>query len=147
MIKEAKKPIAPKQQPLQGLASRKGKLKLPSKGRLINKFGQERQGSRRWKGIIINGQTGQAVNVISHGRVLFADWIKGFGLVMVVDHGKGYMTLYGHNQTLLKQAGDYVQANEQIALLGQSGGQNKPVLYFELRHKGKAINPIRWLKS
>ncbi|NRA54381.1 MAG: peptidoglycan DD-metalloendopeptidase family protein [Gammaproteobacteria bacterium] len=147
LIKEAKKPIAPKQQPLQGLASRKGKLKLPSKGRLINKFGQERQGSRRWKGIIINGQTGQAVNVISHGRVLFADWIKGFGLVMVVDHGKGYMTLYGHNQTLLKQAGDYVQANEQIALLGQSGGQNKPVLYFELRHKGKAINPIRWLKS
>jgi len=147
LIKEAKKPAAPKQQPLQGLAARKGKLKSPSKGRLINKFGQVRQGSRRWKGITINGKTGQAVNVISHGRVLFADWIKGFGLVMVVDHGQGYMTLYGHNQTLLKQAGDYVQVNEQIALLGQSGAQNKPVLYFELRHKGKAINPKRWLKS
>jgi len=147
LIKVAKIPPTPQQKPLQGLTSRKGKLTVPSKGRLINKFGQARQGTRRWKGITINGKAGQTVTVVSHGKVLYADWIKGFGLVMVVDHGKGYMTLYGHNQTLLKQAGDYVTANEQIALLGQSGGQNKPVLYFELRHKGKAINPKRWFKG
>lgn len=146
LIKESNKPSAPQQKKLTGLASRKGKFKQPSQGRMINNFGRARQGTRRWKGITINGKEGQAVNVISHGKVLYADWVKGFGLVIVIDHGKGYMTLYGHNQTLLKSAGDYVDANEQIALLGQSGGQEKPVLYFELRHKGKAINPKRWFK-
>jgi septal ring factor EnvC (AmiA/AmiB activator) len=146
LIKESIKPSAPQQKKLTGLAARKGKLKPPNQGTMVNKFGRARQGTRRWKGITINGKEGQAVNVISHGKVLYADWVKGFGLVIVVDHGKGYMTLYGHNQALLKSAGDYVDANEQIALLGQSGGQNKPVLYFELRHKGKAINPRRWFQ-
>ena len=129
---------------LVGLTSVKGKLNWPSKGQVSNKFGRSRQGPLRWKGITISGKEGQVVKAIHHGKVLFSNWIKGFGLVMIIDHGKGYMTLYGHNQALLKDPGDYVSANEQIALLGQSGGQEKPVLYFELRHKGKAINPKRW---
>lgn len=146
LIKQSLKET-PRKKPLKGLAAVKGRLKFPSQGRVNNRFGQSRQGPLRWKGMTIDGKEGQIVKAVHHGKVLYADWVKGFGLVMVVDHGQGYMTLYGHNQTLLKNVGDYIGANEQIALLGQSGGQDRPVLYFELRHKGKAINPRRWFKA
>ncbi len=139
--------VVTKQKKLSGLAKFKGRLHQPSQGKISNLFGKIRSVPVRWKGITINGKEGQSVNAVHHGKVLFADWIKGFGLVIVIDHGKGYMSLYGHNQALLKNAGEYVSAQEQIALLGKSGGQARPKLYFELRHKGKAINPKSWLKS
>ncbi|RDV26675.1 peptidase M23 [Alteromonas aestuariivivens] len=130
---------------LSGLSKLKGKLKPPASGRLRDLFGNRRQGQVRWKGIIIEGAEGSSVKSISHGRILYADWLKGFGLVTIIDHGDGYMTVYGHNQALLKQAGDLVAEGDTIALVGQSGGQSYPNLYFEIRHKGKALDPTTWL--
>nr|WP_252731622.1 peptidoglycan DD-metalloendopeptidase family protein [Psychrosphaera sp. F3M07] len=95
---------------------------------------------------MIDSALGNRVNSIAEGIILYADWLKGFGWVTVIDHGKGYMSLYGHNQALLKRAGDYVEPNEPIALVGQSGGQAEAGLYFEIRYKGKTVNPARWCR-
>lgn len=130
---------------LDGLAQLKGKLKAPVKGYVRKLFGNRRQGQVRWKGIIIDGAEGDPVKSIAPGKVLYADWLRGFGLVAIVDHGKGYMSVYGHNQALLKQAGDEVFSGENIALVGTSGGQDYANLYFEIRHKGKALNPTAWI--
>lgn len=130
---------------LNGLKSDRGRLPKPAKGRMRKLFGSRRQGQVKWKGVLINGNEGSPVSAIQQGKVIFADWLKGFGLVTVVDHGQGYMSLYGHNQALLKQAGDQVTQGEDIALVGQSGGQTRPALYFEIRYKGKPVNPSRWL--
>jgi len=130
---------------LDGLSQLKGELVVPIKGYIRKLFGHRRQGQVRWKGIIIDGAEGDAVQSIASGKVLYADWLRGFGLVTIVDHGKGYMSVYGHNQALLKQAGDEVRSGESIALVGRSGGQDYPNLYFEIRHKGKALNPTAWL--
>lgn len=130
---------------LDGLAKLKGKLSSPVDGRIRNLFGNRRQGQVRWKGIIIDGAEGDPVTSIAPGKVLYSDWLRGFGLVSIIDHGKGYMSVYGHNQALLKQAGDEVRQGERIALVGRSGGQEYPNLYFEIRHKGKALNPSSWL--
>lgn len=129
---------------LDGLAKLKGQLSPPVEGRIRKLFGNRRQGQVRWKGIIIDGDEGDAVRSIAAGKVLYADWLRGFGLVAIVDHGKGYMSVYGHNQALLKQAGDEVRAGENLALVGRSGGQEYANLYFEIRHKGKALNPTAW---
>ena len=129
---------------LDGLAKLKGKLSAPVEGRVSKLFGNRRQGQVRWKGIIIDGEEGDAVKSIASGKVLYADWLRGFGLVAIVDHGEGYMSVYGHNQALLKQAGDDVRRGENLALVGRSGGQASPNLYFEIRHKGKALNPTAW---
>jgi septal ring factor EnvC (AmiA/AmiB activator) len=131
---------------LSGLSALKGRLLMPAKGNLRKMFGRFRQGQIKWKGVVINGTAGDSVIAIHHAKVIYSDWLRGFGLVTVLDHGDGFMSLYGHNQALLKQAGESVQAGEAVALLGQSGGQNRPNLYFEIRHKGKPINPINWLK-
>lgn len=131
---------------LAGLSSLKGSLLMPAKGNLRKMFGRYRQGQIKWKGVVINGTAGDSVVAIHHAKVLYSDWLRGFGLVTVLDHGDGFMSLYGHNQALLKQAGEIVQAGESIALLGQSGGQSRPNLYFEIRLKGKPINPVNWLK-
>jgi len=130
----------------EGLKSTKGKLKWPSRGRLKHKFGQRKYGRLKWKGVLINAKEGASVTTIHNGKVVFADWLKGFGWVIVIDHGKGYMSLYGHNQALLKSVGEDVSQGELIALVGQSGGQDNPGLYFEIRHKGQAINPTKWCK-
>lgn len=130
---------------LAGLTAHKGNLLTPTDGRVRKMFGRLRQGQVRWKGIIIEADEGDAVKSVSDGRVLYADWLKGFGLVTIVDHGEGYMSVYGHSQALLKQAGDTVNSGEVIALVGRSGGQRYPNLYFEIRHKGKALNPSSWL--
>ena len=129
---------------LDGLAKLTGKLSAPVEGRVRKLFGNRRQGQVRWKGIIIDGEEGDAVKSIASGKVLYADWLRGFGLVAIVDHGEGYMSVYGHNQALLKQAGDDVRRGENLALVGRSGGQASPNLYFEIRHKGKALNPTAW---
>ena len=132
-------------QKLTGLASDKGRLLKPADGSVRKLFGKRRQGQVRWKGIMIDGREGSAVKAIVHGRVVYSDWLRGFGLVTIIEHGDGFMTVYGHNQALLRQAGESVAKGETVALLGQSGGQNSPNLYFEIRHKGKAVNPADWL--
>jgi septal ring factor EnvC (AmiA/AmiB activator) len=143
--REAQREAEKQKQTFSGLSKEKGRLLRPAQGELLSMFGRIRQGQIKWKGIIIKGQIGSPIIAVYQGKVLYADWLRGFGLVTVVDHGDGYMSLYGHNQALLKQAGDSVDAGETIALLGQSGGQSYPNLYFEIRHKGQPINPTSWL--
>ncbi|GGW79115.1 murein hydrolase activator EnvC family protein [Alteromonas halophila] len=144
-IEEAQRRAEQETQMMAGLAGSKGQLAAPADGRVRRLFGLRRQGQLRWKGIVIESNEGNAVKAVSGGRVLYADWLKGFGLVTIIDHGKGYMSVYGHNQALLKQSGDSVRPGDTIALVGQSGGQTYPNLYFEIRHKGKALNPSKWL--
>jgi septal ring factor EnvC (AmiA/AmiB activator) len=131
---------------LVGLYKLKKKLVWPTKGKIISRFGQRRNGALKWKGVMISASLGNRVSSVAEGIVLYADWLRGFGWVTVIDHGKGYMSLYGHTQALLKSAGDYVEPNEPIALVGQSGGQSDPALYFEIRYKGKTVNPARWCR-
>lgn len=119
----------------------------PAKGRLRRLFGRVRQGQVRWKGILFQGEEGSEIKAIQTGRVLFSEWLRGFGLVMIIDHGKGYMSVYGYNQALLKQPGDTVRRGETVALMGQSGGQTRPYLYFEIRRKGIPVNPTAWLSQ
>ncbi|WP_394204155.1 murein hydrolase activator EnvC family protein [Shewanella waksmanii] len=126
--------------------SKGNKLDWPTKGRIRSGFGSRRSGQVKWKGVIMAAPEGQQVNAIAAGKVIYADWLRGFGMVLVVDHGKGYMSLYGHAQALLKNAGDTVSQGESIALVGRSGGQTEPGLYFEVRHKGQAIDPARYCK-
>ena len=131
---------------LDGLSKVKAKLSWPVKGKFLHSFGSRKQGYLTWKGTLISAPIGRQVNSIYDGKVLFSDWLKGYGLVTVIDHGKGYMSLYGHNQTLLKSVGDTVKTGEAIALIGQSGGQSQPALYFEIRYKGQAVNAKTWCK-
>ncbi len=128
---------------LAGLA--KGTLPWPLKGSLIHRFGAARTSQLNWKGLLIGAPVGKEVSAIANGQVVYADWLSGFGMVMVIDHGKGYMSLYGHNQSLLRNPGDRVKAGQAIALSGESGGQDKSGLYFEIRYQGQAIDPLPWL--
>ncbi len=135
-------------QSLNGLAKFKKKLNWPIKGSVLHKFGSTKLGdSLRWNGIIISGREGKQVQAISQGRVVFSDWLRGFGLMTIIDHGQGYLSLYGHNQTLLKNAGDFVEAGEPVATIGQSGGFSQTGLYFEIRYKGKPQNPLSWIRN
>nr|WP_241242195.1 peptidoglycan DD-metalloendopeptidase family protein [Thalassotalea sp. G2M2-11] len=131
---------------LNGLDKLKRQLSWPVKGRISRSFGSRKQGYLKWKGVLLSAPVGREVKTIHHGTILFSDWLKGYGLVTVVDHGKGYMSLYGHNQALLKSVGDRVETGEPIALVGQSGGQSQSALYFEIRHNGQAVNPKLWCK-
>ena len=131
---------------LVGLSKLKRKLSWPVKGRINHSFGSSKQGYLKWKGVFLSAPIGREVKTIHNGTILFSDWLKGYGLVTVVDHGDGYMSLYGHNQALLKSVGDRVEAGEPIALVGQSGGQTNSGLYFEIRHTGIAVNPKLWCK-
>jgi septal ring factor EnvC (AmiA/AmiB activator) len=126
----------------------RGKLPWPAKGRIAASFGSAKQvGNLRWDGVLIRAAEGNEIRSIHHGRVAFADWLRGFGLLMIIDHGEGYMSLYGHNQSLFKEAGEWVEPGEVVALVGNSGGLRKPSLYFGIRKKGKAVNPRRWCKK
>jgi len=131
---------------LIGLKKLKKKLSWPIKGKIKNSFGSRKQGYLKWKGILLTAPVGRQVKTIHNGTVLFSDWLKGYGLVTVIDHGAGYMSLYGHNQALLKAVGDRVETGEPIALVGQSGGQAQSGLYFEIRRNGQAVNPKAWFK-
>ena len=131
---------------LVGLSKLKRKLSWPVKGKINHSFGSSKQGYLKWKGVFLSAPIGREVKTIHNGTILFSDWLKGYGLVTVVDHGDGYMSLYGHNQALLKSVGDRVEAGEPIALVGQSGGQTNSGLYFEIRHTGIAVNPKLWCK-
>ena len=131
---------------LVGLKKLKRKLSWPVKGRMLRSFGSRKQGYLKWKGVLLGAPIGKTVQTIHNGTILFSDWLKGYGLLIVIDHGNGYMSLYAHNQTLLKSVGDRVETGEPIALVGQSGGQDQAGLYFEIRHQGKAVNPKLWCK-
>ena len=129
----------------QPFAGMQGKLQLPVEGRISHRFGNQRnQGKLRWHGIFIDAAEGESVYAVHYGRVVFSDWLRGFGLLMIISHGEGYMSLYGHNQALFRETGDWVSAGEVIAAVGDSGGQDKTGLYFEIRIDGKPNNPQNW---
>lgn len=131
---------------LRGLSHLKGSLRWPTEGNVQRLFATSRSGAVDWKGVLIDGESGQAVVSIADGRVLYANWMRGFGLLLVIDHGDGYMSLYGHNQTILPAVGSKVRAGETVALMGQSGGRSDAALYFEIRVRGNAVNPTQWCR-
>jgi len=125
----------------------KGKLRLPVRGELVNRFGSQREDSgATWKGLFIKSAAGQDVKCIANGRVVFSDWLRGFGNIVIVDHGDDYMSLYGNNETLYKQAGETVKAGDAIAAVGNSGGIAETGLYFEMRHRSRPFDPMGWVK-
>ena len=128
-----------------GLGSPRGQAYWPVRGSLLHRYGEQLQGELRWKGIVIGASEGTEVKAIADGRVILADWLQGYGLVVVVEHGKGDMSLYGYNQSALVNVGTQVRAGQPIALVGSSGGQGRPSLYFEIRRQGQAVNPQPWL--
>lgn len=129
----------------ESFISRKGKLSWPLKGRVAHSFGSSRSGELRWEGWLINAKAGDAVKAVHHGRVVFSNYLRGFGLLVIVDHSGGYMTLYAHNQELLKDTGDLVQSNEIVSRAGDTGGLSKSALYFEIRKQGVPADPKSWL--
>lgn len=124
----------------------KGQLIRPVSGAIIRKFGALRAGQSRWDGIVIADESGIEVKAGAYGRVAFADWLRGYGLLVVIDHGADYMSLYGHNQSLLVEVGDWVQAGQTIATAGQSGNVDQSGVYFEIRQQAKPENPVPWLQ-
>jgi len=130
--------------PFSGL---KGSLRLPVPGELMNRFGAPREGGGvNWKGLFIRAAEGTAVKAIAAGQVVFSEWLRGFGNLIIVDHGEGYMSLYSNNESLYKQVGDRVQPGDAIATVGNSGGQSDTGLYFEMRHQSRPVNPLLWVK-
>ena len=126
-------------------AQLKGRLRLPAKGELIARFGSPRGEGAVWKGLFIRSAEGTDIKAIAPGKVIFAEWLRGFGNLIILDHGAQYMSIYGNNQSLLKQAGDAVSTGEAIATVGNSGGNEQSGLYFELRYQGKALDPMSWI--
>ena len=124
----------------------KGQMKWPVAGRLKAAFGADKGGGMRWDGVLIEAPEGSEVRAVYHGRVVFADWLRGFGLLLIIDHGNGYMTLYGHNQSLFKEVGEWVTTDEPVALIGNSGGRHETGVYFEVRHQGHPENPSAWCR-
>jgi septal ring factor EnvC (AmiA/AmiB activator) len=121
-------------------------IRLPIKGELANRFGAQRSdGGPSWKGVFIRSPSGQEVRAVAPGRVVFADWLRGFGNLLIIDHGESYLTIYGNNESVLKQVGDIVRTGDAVATVGASGGNMESGLYFEIRHEGKAFDPMRWV--
>lgn len=125
-----------------------GRLHLPVRGKISAFFGDPRHGGQlRWDGLFVDAPEGREVNAVFRGRVAFADWFRGFGLLLILDHGGGYMSLYGHNQTVYKQVGDWVEAGEALGAVGNSGGLEQAGLYFEVRHNGRPRDPLLWCRT
>lgn len=125
-------------------ARQKGSLRLPLRGAVIGRFGAPREGSSTWKGLFIRAGQGSEVKAIAQGRVVFAEWMRGFGNLLIIDHGDAYLSIYGNNDSLLKQVGDAVKGGDTVASVGNSGGNPETGLYFELRHQGQALDPMKW---
>ncbi|WP_372875926.1 murein hydrolase activator EnvC [Pseudomonas sp.] len=130
-------------------AQARGKLPWPVDGRLVARYGTPRGTDARtkWDGVLIGASAGSQVRAVHGGRVVFADWLRGAGLLVILDHGNGYLSLYGHNQSLLRDAGDVVNAGEPIATVGTSGGQDTPALYFAIRQQGRPSDPAQWCRT
>ena len=136
--------------PVEGndaFAHLRGKLAWPVNGRVIARFGETRAGGVKWDGVLVATERGAPVKAIYQGRIIYADWLPGLGLLTIVDHGDGYMSLYGHNERLYKAVGERVAAGDAIASAGDSGGSNRPELYFEIRKGGKPVDPRPWFKG
>lgn len=127
-----------------GVAAQKGKLPMPLKGPVKHAFGQSRTGGLKWQGWLIESPTGAEASAVAYGRVAFADWLRGYGLMMIIDHGQGFLSLYGHNESLLQDVGAWVEPGEVISIVGSNPGTDQG-LYFELRKNGKALDPAAWL--
>jgi septal ring factor EnvC (AmiA/AmiB activator) len=130
---------------VRAFSSLRGQLRLPVKGELMAKFGSKRGDGPSWKGLFIRAAEGAEVKAVAGGRVVFAEWLRGFGNLIIIDHGSEYMTIYGNNQAVLKQAGDVVKTGDIIANAGNSGGNEQSGLYFEMRHQGRAFDPLGWI--
>ena len=126
-------------------ASLKGRLRAPVSGQLAARFGAKRDGGPSWKGVFIKAAEGTEVKSVAAGRVVFASWMRGFGNLIIVDHGSEYLSIYGSNQSLLRRVGDAVKGGDPIASAGNTGGGEESGLYFELRHRGAAFNPASWV--
>lgn len=123
----------------------RGKLKMPLTGRVLEAFGDHRSDELQWTGWLIDADTGEEVKSVAHGRVAYAEWLRGYGLLMIIDHGDEFMSLYAHNEALMRDVGDWVAPGDVVALAGRSGGASEPVLYFELRQGGRPIDPAGWI--
>ena len=135
-------PVPSSAQPFKGMRSR---MLLPVDGKITETFGKRRNaGKLKWDGLFIEADEGQPVYAVHYGRVIFSDWLRGFGLLLIISHGEGYMSLYGHNQVLYLETGDWVDTGEMIATVGDSGGQSQTGLYFEIRIDGKPSDPQQW---
>ena len=139
-------PTAQEKQLMRSGAGLSGKYPFPVAGKILHQFGSIQAGEVKWKGIVIAAGTGAAVRAIAGGRVILANWLAGYGQVVVIDHGKGDMSLYGYNQAVFVRSGSLVNAGQQIAEVGNSGGQGRSSLYFEIRRQGNAVNPMNWLR-
>lgn len=129
-------------------ADRKGQMTWPADGRLVRKFGQPKADGRlRWDGVLLATGAGSEVQAVHHGRVVYSDWLPGMGLLVVLEHGDGFMSLYGHNQDLIMEVGEWVTPGTVIAHVGDSGGQSVPGLYFEIRKNGAPVNPSHWVRK
>ena len=132
----------------QSIESRKGELPLPLAGTIRHRFGDRRfQNKVRWDGLVIDAASGTKVTAVHYGRVVFADWLRGFGLMVILRHSDGFMSLYGHNQVIYLEVGDWVLAGQTIAEVGQSGGQASPSTYFEIRDQGQPVDPLIWCNT
>jgi len=130
----------------QAFSRLRGQLALPVRGELAGRFGSPRSdGGLTWKGLFLAAKSGESVKAVAAGRVVYADWLRGFGNLLIVDHGEGYMSLYGYNETLLKRIGDEIHGGDTVATVGNSGGSGDSGLYFELRHQGKPFDPLTWV--
>jgi septal ring factor EnvC (AmiA/AmiB activator) len=128
-------------------AKLRGKLAWPANGKLIAAYGQTRAGGVKWDGVLVAAEQGAPVRAVYRGRVVYADWLSGLGLLTIIDHGDGYLSLYGHNERLYKEVGERVVAGDTIASVGDSGGRSSPALYFEIRKAGRPIDPRPWFRS
>jgi septal ring factor EnvC (AmiA/AmiB activator) len=145
---EATQASAPRVDPSLRFADRRGKLAWPVQGELETRFGAPRSDGRvRWQGVRLTAERGSTVRAVHSGRVIFADWLRGSGLLLILDHGEGYMSLYANNDTLLRDVGDTVAAGAPVSTVGTSGGNERPALYFEIRHNGKPQDPARWCST
>jgi septal ring factor EnvC (AmiA/AmiB activator) len=134
----------PEAAPAGSFARQKGSLRLPVKGTIGNRFGTPRQEGSPWKGLFIRSPVGSEVRAIAGGRVVFAEWMRGFGNLIIVDHGDSYLSIYGNNDALLKNVGDTIRGGDKIASVGNSGGNPESGLYFEIRHRGQPVDPMKW---
>jgi murein hydrolase activator len=139
--------LLPPQSRKEPFSKLRGRLSLPVRGELARRFGAPRGAAgTEAKGVFIRAPEGQPVRAIAGGRVVYAEWMRGFGNLLIVDHGEAYLSIYANNESLLKQVGDTVGAGEAVATTGASGGNEETGLYFEMRHLGRAFDPLRWVK-
>ena len=126
----------------------RGRLSPPVRGELANRFGSPRSDSGvLWKGLFFAARAGEEVRAVADGRVVFADWLRGFANLLIIDHGDAFMSLYGNNEALYKRVGDIIHGGEAVATVGSSGGAETSGLYFEIRHQGRAFDPLPWVSS